>query len=83
MNSKARWTIGILLALVIGLGVGLAVVAGDDSGDEPETVTVSTQETTETEPIEPETTPTETQPSNGGETAPSGEPDGSGGLGFD
>ena len=83
MNSKARWTIGILLALVIGLGVGLAVVAGDDSGAEPDTVTVSTEETTETEATEPETTPTETQPSNGGETAPSGgQPDGSGGLGF-
>ncbi len=81
MNSKARWTIGSLLALVIGLGVGIAVIAGDDSGDEPDTVTVSTDEPTETEATEPETTPTETQPSDGGQTAPA-EPGGSGGLGY-
>ena len=30
MNTRARWTIGILVALVIGLVVGLIIVAGDN-----------------------------------------------------
>ncbi|MGH2924200.1 MAG: hypothetical protein ACRDKH_09260 [Solirubrobacterales bacterium] len=84
MNSGARWAIGILVALVIGLAVGLAVVVGDDSDPEPETVTLETEPETTTEATEAETTPTETQPPTGGETAPGGsEEDGSGGLGFD
>ena len=82
MSPKARWIIGLLLALVIGLAVGLAVVAGDDS-DEPETVTVQT-ETEATEATETQPSPTETAPQDGGVDPPeSGEPDGSGGLGFE
>ena len=82
MNTRTRWTIGILLALVIGLTVGLVIVAADES-DDPDTVTV---EATETEPADTETQPTttETTPEEGGGTAPQdGQPDGSGGLGFD
>jgi hypothetical protein len=33
VNTRARWTIGILVALVIGLALGLIIVAGDDSND--------------------------------------------------
>ena len=33
MNTRARWTIGILAALVVGLVVGLIIVVGDDSND--------------------------------------------------
>jgi hypothetical protein len=33
MDTRTRWIVGILLALVIGLGVGLVIVAGDDSDD--------------------------------------------------
>jgi hypothetical protein len=31
VDARARWIIGLLLALVIGLGVALVIVAGDDS----------------------------------------------------
>jgi hypothetical protein len=63
MDSRTRWIIGLLLALVIGLGVGLVIVAGDDSEDET-TVTVQStlEETTETSATE--TTATETAPTN-------------------
>ena len=33
MNTRTRWTIGILVVLVIGLGVALIIVAADDSDD--------------------------------------------------
>lgn len=80
MNARARWIIGILLALVIGLGVGLALVAGDDQTD-PETVTVTTEQPDTTSETAPETE-TQTAPSQGGVSPPSpGQPDGSGGLG--
>ena len=49
---------------------------------EPEETEPGATQPGETEPGGTETTPTETEPSNGGETAPSGEPDGSGGLGY-
>ncbi len=48
MDTRTRWIVGILLALVIGLGVGLVIVAGDDS-EETETVTVRTIPTERTE----------------------------------
>ncbi len=37
MNTRARWTIGILAALVIGLVVGLIIVLGDDNNDKTTT----------------------------------------------
>lgn len=75
MSTNARWIIGILLALVIGLGVALAIVAGDDGEQEPS----STSEPAVTETQAPTQTqaPTEAGSGNGG-VAP---PDGSGGLG--
>ncbi len=41
MDTRTRWIVGILLALVIGLGVGLVIIAGDDSEDST-TVTIQT-----------------------------------------
>ncbi len=32
MDTRTRWIVGILIALVIGLGVALIIVAADDSG---------------------------------------------------
>jgi hypothetical protein len=42
MDTRTRWIIGLLLALVIGLGVALIIVAGDDSDDSGEPVTTET-----------------------------------------
>lgn len=64
MTTNARWIIGILLALVIGLGVGLAIVAGDDSQDSTTTVTTRDEVTTDIETTET-SEPTETGPSGG------------------
>ncbi len=68
MTARGRWIVGLLLALVIGLGVALAIVAGDDSdeGGDRETVTLptptsgtapATTEATETEPATETATP--------------------------
>lgn len=79
MDTRTRWIIGILLALVIGLGVGLVIVAGDDAED-TETVTIrdTTTERTETRSI-PTTTDdtggTPAPPTSGATTI-----DGQGGL---
>ena len=78
MSTNARWIVGLLLVCVIGLGVALLIVAGDngdDGGGETsvETVTGETTEapaTTEV-PTAIETLTTPTTP-----TAP----DGSGGV---
>jgi hypothetical protein len=69
MDARTRWIIGLLLALVIGLGIGLVIVAGDDEEDG---TTVTVEATTErTEPTETaQTETTETAPS-GGTPAPS------------
>lgn len=61
MSTNARWIIGLLLALVIGLGLALAIVAGDESSDDGgsptlPTVTEQTQETQDTETQAPPTT---------------------------
>ena len=82
MDTRTRWTVGILVALVIGLGVGLIIVAADESND-AETVTVrsSTEKTQSTTRPEPTTTE-----DTGGTPAPGIEdegmttPDGQGGL---
>jgi hypothetical protein len=82
MTPRIRWTIGLLLALVIGLAVGLVIVTGDESEETTVTVTgaVDTPQTeaTQAPPIE-----TETSPESGGVPSPDTgtAPDGSGGLG--
>ena len=71
MNSRTRWIIGLLLALVIGLAVGLIIVAADDSDDSTPVTLEPTTESTRpeaTETIETETTETST---SGGTPAPS------------
>jgi hypothetical protein len=86
VNARARWTIGILLALVVGLAVGLVIVAGDDSNDSdtnsislestPTTVPQSTVQTTTQGTISTTTNPSGGTPVPGGTTSPGG----SGGL---
>jgi hypothetical protein len=84
MDTRTRWTIGILVALVIGLGVGLIIVAADDSGD----TDAFTVRTAPTEPTETGTgsVPTTTSEDTGGTPAPTitdegtTTPDGQGGL---
>jgi hypothetical protein len=80
MSTNARWMVGLLLVAVIGLGVALLIVAGDDSDDggettvAPETTELSVESTitTETEvPTVTETTTTTTTPDgSGGVPAP-------------
>ena len=86
MNTRTRWIIGLLLALVIGLGVALVIVAGDDSGDSEPSVTApnpATEKLTEpTTTATPDTTTT--TGTTGGTPVPGGTttitPDGQGGL---
>jgi DNA-binding NtrC family response regulator len=42
MSTNAKWIIGLLVAIVIGLVVGLVIVAGDDSDDDGTTTDVPT-----------------------------------------
>lgn len=87
MSTRARWTIGILVALVIGLVVGLIIVIGDDNKDNSST-TVSIESTSV--PTRPLTTTSQTTTSStptattGGTPAPNPSvtttPGGSGGL---
>jgi hypothetical protein len=88
MTTRTRWIIGLLLALVIGLAVGLVIVAGDDG--EESTVTVSGPiDTPRSETTTVRSTPSQTvPPESGGVPSPtpgsgsgSPAPDGSGGLG--
>ena len=69
MSTNARWIIGLLLALVIGLGVGLVIVAGDNGEDESTTETVTGETTvaptTTVEPTTPTVPPTTTEGSGG------------------
>ena len=88
MDARARWIIGLLLALVIGLGVALVIVAGDDSEDSGPAVTAPNPATEKL--TEPTTTaaPTTTTPAptgtTGGTPVPGATtktaPDGQGGL---
>jgi hypothetical protein len=86
VDNRTRWIVGILVALVIGLGVALIILAADDSNDSgtpgatesPRTATLT--EPTTTSP--PSTSSTATAPNGGtgvpgGTTTPGG---GSGGL---
>jgi hypothetical protein len=84
VDSRTRWIVGLLLALVIGLGVALIIVAADDSDSGVTTVTTGPATVTATEPTTTEApTTTETGPTGGtpapGETTTT-VPDGQGGL---
>jgi hypothetical protein len=77
MSTNARWMVGLLLVLVIGLGVALLIVAGDNSDDDGET-TVESAVTTELSVEVPPTTtevPTVTETTTVPTTT-----DGSGGI---
>ena len=85
MDARTRWIIGLLLALVIGLGIALIIVAGDDSSDSGPTVTEpnpATEKLTEPTTTEAPTISTSMGPT-GGTPVPGGtttSPDGQGGL---
>jgi hypothetical protein len=79
MDTRTRWIIGLLLALVIGLGVGLIIVAGDDSEESP---TVTVQPTTESTRSEATETLQTEPPSSGGTPAPTEEKPGTVGSGL-
>ncbi len=85
MSSGTKIALGVLIALVIGLGVALAAVAGDDGNAKREksprtstTTTVSTETSTATSTVTEPTTSTVTEtttvteetPDNGGGVAP-------------
>lgn len=81
MSTNARWMIGLLIVLVIGLGIALLIVAGDngDDGGDGETATLPSI-TSET--IAPPTTteaPTTTETTTTTTTVPT-TTDGSGGV---
>jgi hypothetical protein len=86
VSTRARWTIGILVAVVIGLAVGLIIVIGDDSNDNASnTITVqSVTVPTTTGATTSQTTTSATTQTNGGTPVPSPgtttTPGGSGGL---
>jgi hypothetical protein len=62
VGTNAKWIIGLLVAVVIGLAAGLIIVAGDAADDdEPDTVTV---------PSVPRTVPTQPPPTETQEPAP-------------
>lgn len=77
MDTRTRWIVGILIALVIGLGVALIIVAADDSGDSggpTATIGPATEKLTEpttTSAPTTSTTSTATTP-NGGTGVPGG-----------
>jgi hypothetical protein len=84
VDTRTRWIVGLLLALVIGLGVALIIVAADDSGDSGPAGTTSspaterlTEPTTTVAPTSSATTPNGGTPVPGGTSTPGG---GSSGL---
>jgi hypothetical protein len=83
MDTRTRWTVGILVALVTGLGVGLVIIAADESND---TETVTVQSTTDATESTTRPEPTTTDDNTGGTPAPGIDeegvttPDGQGGL---
>jgi hypothetical protein len=86
VDARTRWIIGLLLALVIGLGVALVMVAGDDPNDSGSSDTAPNPATEKL--TEPTTTAapatTTTTGTTGGTPVPGGTttvtPDGQGGL---
>jgi hypothetical protein len=84
VDTRTRWIVGVLVALVIGLGVGLIVVAADNSKDTTTTIPANgpataklTEPTTTSAPTTSTTAPNGGSGVPGGTTAPGG---GSGGL---
>ncbi len=89
MNTRARWTIGILVALVIGLAVGLIIIAADNNNNNNDHSTTTQSTDSTTTPTKPLTTTSQTTTSiptqtNGGTSVPnpgrSTTPGGTGGL---
>jgi hypothetical protein len=87
VNTRARWTVGILVALVIGLAVGLIIVIGDDDNKNASTtVPIESISTPTTSPTTTSQTTTQSTTTNqsGGTPAPGGTtkttPGGTGGL---
>jgi hypothetical protein len=87
-DTRTRWLIGVLVALVVGLGVGLLIVAGDDSQDETTVTVESTEEdetteattTEETETVPEETVTEETTTDQDGDTGGTKAPGAQGGF---
>ena len=88
MATRTRWIVGLLICLVIGLGIALIIVAGDDSNDSDgsagtrSTVNPATERLTEPTTTTPPVTSSTTTPS-GGTPVPGGTtsaPNGQGGL---
>lgn len=83
MDTRTRWIVGILIALVIGLGVALIIVAADDSGDSGSPgMTTSPATETLTEPTTTSAPTTSTTSPSGGTSVPgtTTAPNGQGGL---
>jgi hypothetical protein len=74
MSTNARWIVGLLLVLVIGLGVALIIVAGDDSSNDGTvvlpTITGQTSQTTTQTPTVT-TVPAPSTEDSGGVAPPS------------
>jgi hypothetical protein len=83
MDTRTRWIVGILVALVIGLGVGLIIVAADNSKDTTTTVRATSNNPGTERLTEPTTTsgPTTSTAPNGGTPVPGGTTTPGGGSG--
>jgi len=83
VDTRTRWIVGLLICLVIGLGIALIIVAGDDSNHNGTTRTAVNPSTAKlTEPTTTAPATTSTTP-NGGTPVPGGttsSPNGQGGL---
>ena len=88
MDPRTRWVVGLLICLVIGLGIALIIVAGDDSNDSngsgsartapnPATERLTEPTGTTAPPATSTTTPSGGTPVPGGTTT---SPGGEGGL---
>jgi hypothetical protein len=82
MDTRTRWVVGILIALVIGLGVALIIVAADNSGNDNTISSSSTLSTpTRTQSTTTQATTTTSTAPNGGTGVPTDTaPGGTGGL---
>jgi hypothetical protein len=85
VDTRTRWVVGLLICLVIGLGIALIIVAGDDSDDSgsagtapnPATERLTEPTGTTAPPATSTTTPSGGSPVPGGTTT---SPNGEGGL---
>jgi hypothetical protein len=86
VDTRTRWIVGLLICLVIGLGIALIIVAGDDSNDDGGPATSAnpaTEKLTEPDSTTAPTTTSATTTPNGGTPVPGGttsSPSGTGGL---